>query len=343
MTWLPIPVSSLPLALCLSIRSMTTATSMSKRNSTPPPPATLFLPLTFDNNRRYTVNVSLPGNSSQPEYFAFALTTSTGYSSVAAQGCSTCGGGPTYSTSPNQQIGAVRNVSVPGGSIVGSAIAQANNLQLQNGSSWPWIDPSFIIANQSNSIFGAGTSGVIGIGTNARQGTFNETPMAFWLKNNPSHQNFSYGLALNPPNDPTSSNAGTLHWLAPDENSYEVNTDSFVEMDGWSFQGSNGVNMSDDNAGLSAVIDPIFVDLVFPQDEAQSIYGAIPGSQRQTTLSSSGSTIYILPCNTTMQLTLTFGTVSVTLTEDQLVRNLGNSTCQGVLEEWAPKMSQNTF
>lgn len=36
-----------------------------------------------------------------------------------------------------------------------------------------------------------------------------------------------------------------------------------------------------------------------------------------------------------MQLTLTFGTVSVTLTEAQLVQNLGNLTCQGILEEWA--------
>ncbi|KAF9077357.1 aspartic peptidase domain-containing protein [Rhodocollybia butyracea] len=351
MTWLSIPASILPLALCLSIRS-TTAASTSKRDSTPPPPATLFVPLAFDSNRRYTVNVSLPSNSSQLESFAFALTTSTGYSSVAAQGCSTCGGGPTYSLSPNQQTEAVQNVSVLGGSVVGPTINQTCNLQLQNGSSWSWPDPSLILANQPNSIFGAGTSGVLGIGTNARQGMFNETPMAFWLKSNPSHQNFSYGLALNPPNDPTSSSAGTLHWLAPDENSYEgdiswkaliasngtgsINTDSYFAMDSWSFQGGDAVNSNiTRNASLLAAMDPISADLVFPHDEARMIYTTIPGSQRQTTVSSLGSTIYSLPCNTTMQLTLTFGTVSVTLTEAQLVHNLGNSTCQGVLQEWA--------
>lgn len=63
------------------------------------------------------------------------------------------------------------------------------------------------------------------------------------------------------------------------------------------------------------------------------IDGAIPGSSRQDTISA--TTVYTLPCDTQLQLTLTFGSVSVTLTETQLVQNLGNSTCLGVLQEWA--------
>lgn len=61
----------------------------------------------------------------------------------------------------------------------------------------------------------------------------------------------------------------------------------------------------------------------------------IPGSSLQEIIS--GTIVYSLPCNTTMQLNLTFGSVSAILTEAQLVRNLGNSTCVGVLEAWASK------
>lgn len=116
--------------------------------------------------------------------------------------------------------------------------------------------------------------------------------MAFWLANNPAQTNFSYGLALNSPNDASSSSndAGALHWLAPDENSYEgditwktqiasnssstVNADSFVEMDSWNFRG-DGVNISA-YTGLLTVVDPLFNDLVFPQNEARTICGPVP-------------------------------------------------------------------
>ncbi|KAJ4473178.1 aspartic peptidase domain-containing protein [Lentinula aciculospora] len=311
-------------------------------------PDTLFVPLTFDSNGRYTVNISLPASSSKNESFTFALSTSTGYSSVAGQECSSCGGGPTYAIPSSIQTGTVQNVSVLDGGVAGPVINQTCNLQLQNGSSWSWIDQSFIVANQSNSLFSSDISGIMGIGTNSREGSFNDTPMAFWLANNPSQTNFSYGLDLNSPNDNSSSlnDAGTLHWLSPDENSYEgdivwktlissnstnsVNADSFVEMDGWNFQG-HGINISA-YTGLLTVVDPLFNDLVFPQNQARAIYGTISGSSRQDTLSA--TTVYTLPCDTQLQLTLIFGTVSVTLTEAQLVQNLGNSTCLGVLQEW---------
>ncbi|KAJ3902882.1 aspartic peptidase domain-containing protein [Lentinula edodes] len=356
-----IPLSSLLLSflyLCLLIPQHEAAAfeftpafkRASSQSSTPQPPVTLFVPLNFDSNGRYTVNISLPTSSSQNQSFAFALSTSTGYTSVAGQGCSSCGGSPTYSVPSSIEMGiSVQNVSVLDSGVAGPVMNQTCNLHLQNGSSWSWTDQSFIVANQSNSIFSSDISGVLGIGTNSREGSFNETPMAFWLANNPTQTNFSYGLALNSPNDASSSSndAGALHWLAPDENSYEgditwktliasnssstVNADSFVEMDSWNFQGDN-VNISA-YTGLLTVVDPLFNDLVFPQNEARTIYGAIPGSSRQDTISA--TTVYTLPCDTQLQLTLTFGSVSVTLTETQLVQNLGNSTCLGVLQEWA--------
>ncbi|KAJ3783820.1 aspartic peptidase domain-containing protein [Lentinula aff. detonsa] len=345
---LPVHLPTLLLLSCLSLEAVAFELSLIERDSSTQPPDTLYVPLNFDSNRRYTVNVSLPVNSSQNQFFAFALSTSTGYSSVAGQGCSSCGGSSTYSIPSSAQVGAAQNVSVLNGGVVGSVMNQTCNLQLQNGSSWSWTDQSFIVANQSNSIFSSDISGIMGIGTNSREGLFNETPMAFWLANNPGQTNFSYGLALNSPNDASSSSndAGTLHWLAPDEDFYEgdivwkslitsnstntVNADSFIEMDSWNYQG-NGVNISD-YTGLVTAVDPLFNDLVFPQNQARSIYGTISGSSRQDTLSA--ATVYTLPCDTQLQLTLTFGTVSVTLTEAQLVQNLGNSTCLGVLQEW---------
>ncbi|KIK68730.1 hypothetical protein GYMLUDRAFT_732025 [Collybiopsis luxurians FD-317 M1] len=216
-----------------------------------------------------------------------------------------------------------------------------------------------IVANQSNSVFSPNISGIMGLGTNSREGRFNVTPMAYWLNLNPGQQNFSFGLALNIPSS-TSSNGGTLHWTAPDKNSYQgdiawkplipfsslssssanttgntssINADSFVEMDSWVFQGSNSVNVSDGAGNLLVVVDPSFMDLVFPQSQARSIYDAIPGSSRQVSLGTSAA--YSLPCDSKMSLTLTFGTVSVTLTETQLVQQIGNSTCLGILEEWA--------
>lgn len=133
---------------------------------------------------------------------------------------------------------------------------------------------------------------IILIGMGCSDGAFNETVMAFWLKNNPGHQNFSYGLALNPPSSSLSSktNGGTLHWLAPDEDSFEgeiswktliasnssssstTNTDSFIEMDSWVFStGQNAVNISDTMGNLLTVVDPLFPDVVFPQYQAQAI------------------------------------------------------------------------
>ncbi|KAE9385277.1 hypothetical protein BT96DRAFT_982093 [Gymnopus androsaceus JB14] len=370
MTWLSIPLLT-TLVLCLSGASASAfaSRSTSKRDSTsspPPPPATLFMPLTLDENRRYAINVSLPTSSGPHQSFAFALTTSTGYSSVAAQGCVTCGSNmPTFSSpssSTQTETGAM-DVSVLNAGVAGPTISQSCNLLLRNGSAWSWVDQSFILANQSNSIFSSDVSGILGLGTNSRAGRFNETVMAFWLKNNPNQQNFSYGLALNPPNTPllSSSSGGTLHWLAPDPSSYEgeiswkvllsntnmdtssnstsslTNADSFVEMDSWVFRStSQDVNVSDTTGSLLTVIDPLFPDIVFPQVQARAIYDTIPGSSLLNVLSG-GTTAYSLPCNTTMQLNLTFGSVSAILTEAQLVRNLGNdsTTCVGVLEEWS--------
>ncbi|KAJ3726615.1 aspartic peptidase domain-containing protein [Lentinula raphanica] len=345
--FVPLPLF-LVLLICLSPTSGASGSPL-KRDSSSPQPSTLFIPLKFDDNKRYTVNVSLPTNdSSQSQSFAFALSTSTGISSVAGQGCVSCGGSSTYSMPSSTQMGALRNVTVLDGGVSGPIINQTCKLQLQNGSSWSWVDQSFVVANQSNSMYSSDISGILGVGTNSREGSFNETPMAFWLADNPGQTNFSYGLALNSPSDASSNDdAGTFHWLAPDHDSYEgdivwkslinsnstnsINADSFVEMDAWNYQSDNGVNISA-YTGLLTVVDPLFNDLVFPRDQARSIYGTISGYSRQE--SSSTTAVYTLPCDTRMKLTLTFGTVSATLTENQLVQNLGNSTCLGVLQEW---------
>ncbi|KIK68731.1 hypothetical protein GYMLUDRAFT_731990 [Collybiopsis luxurians FD-317 M1] len=107
-------------------------------------PETLFVPINFDaRNRRYTVKVSLP-NGSSPDLasYNFALTTSTGYSSVTGNECSTCEASPTFSIPSSAQPESQQIISLPEGDFVGPTITQTFNLELQNGSVWSWIDQS---------------------------------------------------------------------------------------------------------------------------------------------------------------------------------------------------------
>ncbi|KAF5386536.1 hypothetical protein D9757_005917 [Collybiopsis confluens] len=334
-----------------SIAVLTTRGSYLSQRSPSNAPGTLYVPINFDKSQRqYTVNVTLPNGSTQDLLpYRFGLTTSTGYSFVVGPECSVCGSNPTFSV-PSQP-GPSQNISLPKGYIIGSPISQKVGLQLQNGSSWSWPDPAFLVVNQSSpSIFSSDFSGIIGLGQ------FNTTPMGSWLMTNPSQQNFSFGLALNPADDVALSDGGVLHWIAPDKDAYQGDiawktlisssslsssngssilseVDSFVEMDSWTFHSATGLNISPSAGNLLTAVDPFSMDIVFPQSETRSIYDAVPGSSRQAP--SGPSAAYELPCDAKLSLTLTFGGISTTLTESQLVYNLENSTCIGVLQEWA--------
>ena len=117
---------------------------------------------------------------------------------------------------------------------------------------------------------------------------FADTPAANWLARNPAQENFSYGMALNPPSN-FSSDGGVMHWLQPDPSFYEgdvawktmisANASSatnmstwFVEMDAWSVSGGNpAFNISQSGIQLLTFLDPFYSSIVFPQSAARAI------------------------------------------------------------------------
>lgn len=184
------------------------------------------------------------------------------------------------------------------GSVNGFAIKENCSLMQRNGSGWvypnqtskrpvPYSDFftthdnayfSVVVANQSSSVFYSGTSGILGLGTEP----FADTIYASWLSRNPSHANFTYGMALNPPTN-SSTDGGVLHFIAPDGAFYSgavswknmtavssasINSDWTVDMDHWMVE-SSGTNISGGPA--PAIVDPYFSSIIFPQAQARSI------------------------------------------------------------------------
>ena len=75
-----------------------------------------------------------------------------------------------------------------------------------------------VVANSSTVAFSGSTSGIIGLGTNQNgdgESIFRDTVFGGWMSRNPGRTNFSFGLALNPPNG-QSDDGGVIHWVVPD-------------------------------------------------------------------------------------------------------------------------------
>ncbi|KAJ7579823.1 aspartic peptidase domain-containing protein [Mycena floridula] len=315
------------------------------------PLQTLVVPVTVDENQVYSVQVNM--SSATPQKFSFALSTGTGYSMVAGRGCQSCNGVPSYdqsaSSSAHTTPGAAKGqISIVGGLANGTLIKEDCTLHEKNGSAWAYPNQTIIVANQSQSIFGPGISGIFGLGTNARDGNFADTVYAGFLRRNPTRTNFTFGMALNRRKD-SSSDGGVLHWVLPDQTAYtgdvawknmnpfnstpsSVSSDWFIEMDGYAFTSSNGPSISKSGLPLQTVLDPFFPNIVFPQTETRSIYGSIPGSSIVS--STDVTNVYSVPCSTTMTLNLTFGSITTTLTENDLIQNQ-NDQCFSVMEEWS--------
>ncbi|KAL0945557.1 hypothetical protein HGRIS_014718 [Hohenbuehelia grisea] len=150
-------------------------------------------------------------------------------------------------------------------------------------------------------------------------------------------------MSLNPPFG-ESSDGGLLNWVVPDDNAVQgklstkdkvatdssVNADWAVVLDKFSFTGASSPVISDNN--LKAIIDPFFPGIFLPQSMARAIYAVIPSSSSQPSANAETNT-WVVPCDTKMQLTVTIGEVTVTLTENALIRSNGTS-CISALEEW---------
>ncbi|KAK0446528.1 aspartic peptidase domain-containing protein [Desarmillaria tabescens] len=342
-----------PSQICLGIAasSLLVAGDLQSRDA---PPQRLEVPIAVDSNKKYSVHVNMsPGPQSQN--FTFALSFGTGYTIVAGTACDTCDGVKPYNQSASatvEQLPGSRDVSVVNGSAGGNLITEDCSLRQSNGSGWFYGNQTIILANQSDSLFSPGHTGIIGLGTNARDGNFSATVFGGWLSQNPSQTNFSFGMALNQAPDDTQATAsdsdsdgGLFHWLEPDpsyysgdvawknmvpSNSSSIAADFHVTMDSWTFTTSLG--NSSQSGDLVTLIDPMYSTMTFPQGAAALVYAGVPGAS--VVANTSITNIWGVPCRSKMNLTLTFGDLSVVVDESVLVRNQ-NGQCFGAIEEWS--------
>lgn len=322
------------------------------------PPGTLQVPISVDSNKKNSVHVNMsPGPRSQN--FTFVLSFGTGYTVVAGTACDTCDGVTPYNQSASTtvaQLPGSQNVSIVNATAGGNLITEDCSLRLSNGSGWFYPNQTIILANQSDSLFSPGHSGIIGLGTNARDGNFDATVYGGWLSKNPSQTNFSFGMALNQAPDDTQSiasdsdsNGGVFHWLEPDPSYYDGDVawknmvpfnssslvaDFHITMDSWTF--STSLGNSSQSGDLVTLIDPMFSTMTFPQGAAALVYAGVPGAS--VVANTSITNIWGVPCLSRTNLTLTFGDLSVVIDESVLVRNQGGE-CFGAIEEWSSPLT----
>ncbi|KAK0471201.1 aspartic peptidase domain-containing protein [Armillaria novae-zelandiae] len=305
------------------------------------------VPVSISQDSKYTVNVIM-STGAEAQNFSFRLTTSTGYITVAGTGCGTCDGVRPYNRTASTtatDLPGWQNVALIGGSNAGgNIITESCGLMKNNGQDWTYSNQTIVVANTSYSMFSPGVSGIFGLGPNSRDGNFSATVFGGYLSTKPSGENFTYGMALSPNTGP-SSDGGYLHLIQPDNsffqgditwktmqtyNATNLNTDFYIELDSWTLTTGSG-NISRTGSLITA-IDPICEALIFPQQDAGSLYSSITGAYVAGYTNS--TTYYTVPCNTQMKLTLTINNLAVTLDESKLVINQGGH-CTGLIQMWS--------
>ncbi|KAK0486018.1 aspartic peptidase domain-containing protein [Armillaria novae-zelandiae] len=248
----------------------------------------IHIPLSL-SNQQYVMNVAM-SSGPQVQNLPFVLSTATGYTSVAGTSCDSCGS-DVYNISAStsaHQLPQNQEISLWSGSTSGSLITENCSLKQGNGSPWNYTNQTILVANQSQTIMpSSGFSGVVGLGSNARDGNFGASFAGNWLSQHPTRSNFTYAFALDSPRSGT--NGGMLHLLAQDSsafqgdvtwkpmsdfNSSSTNSDWSVNMDGWSFESGDSGKISQ-SGDLVAVLDPFFATIRFPQAQARSIWECI--------------------------------------------------------------------
>lgn len=250
------------------------------------------------------------------------------------------------------------------------------------GSPWTYKNQTIVVAqNQKNgTVFGSGASGLLGLGTNRFSSTkssssssssgytagFSDTIFSQWLNNNADQDSFQFGMDILPPvvtptstsgfavASPTSTGAGTLHWLAPDSSKYNQGgltyktvqsnsstvyaagsqPDWSVPLDGWKV--SSGGDSFDSGDQMMVSVDPYYTDIYFPAKEAQLFNAVISGSSVQSGLSTLGSQsqAWEVPCNSKVSLTVNINDQTFTFDESVLVRQASSGTCFSGVEGW---------
>jgi hypothetical protein len=305
------------------------------------------VPLSTDSSRRYTLNVQMGiGNATQR--FDLALTGGTPFTSVAGAGCSSCGNVNSYNqqiSTTAQTLGNSAGINlIGGGSTSGSLILEDCALQAKNGSSWKYPNQTIIVSNQS-SVYVGSVSGLVGLASGRSTGDLNASIVGGVFSRQPNRPSVSYGLALQPTNGKNTDNAGSLHWLGADPSAYTggvtwktttvtSNSDAaFFDIDGWQFK-TGGTTVINSNQDLSSTIDPYYVNMFFPSQEAQLIHAAVKGSSSQPA-NDGQSTIYTVPCNSKFSLSTTIGGQGWQVDQALLVQKQDNGTCVSNIQGWA--------
>lgn len=139
-----------------------------------------------------------------------------------------------------------------------------------------------LTSDQSSQVYGGDFSGLFGLSSGKATGNLNVSVIGGVFGRQPNRGSVSFGLALQPPNAKGSDNAGSLHWLGSDPNAYDgdvtwkvttVNSTSnsaTFEIDGWQFK-TGGTTVTNSNQDLASAVDPYYVNMFFPSQEAQLI------------------------------------------------------------------------
>ncbi|THH05766.1 hypothetical protein EW145_g4556 [Phellinidium pouzarii] len=315
------------------------------------PLVTIDIPLTVNSHQRYVVGVSM-SSSPDPQKSKFAMAANTGYSAVAGTACNGCDGVPTYNASASPSVQAwpgSENITVGAASIVGPLIKENCSLHEVNGSAWQYPNQTRTLAN-----------GAVG--------DFLDTIYGQWLLQKPTHSNFTFGMALQPPtftSDDDAGNGGVLHWTLPDSSAYVGDvtwnianvssasadapassggsepvansdlelpeSDWAIEMDGWAIS-TSGTTVSNSNTS-QAIIEPFLPDIYFPQSQAALFYSAIPSAAQISSLID-GAQAWSIPCNAKLSVAFTFSGQSFPVDETQLIGKQSNGTCIGIVKAW---------
>ncbi|PIL30718.1 hypothetical protein GSI_06886 [Ganoderma sinense ZZ0214-1] len=186
---------------------------------------------------------------------------------------------------------------------------------------------------------------------------------------NPDAVNFTFGMLLDPSpvipgNSSTQlriaagtpslegSSGGTIHWLQPDSSSYDQNSLSWcnvqggitggylsnnqqpdwtVQLNGWA--ATIGNNHVGNGATLLANIDPFYSGIYLPGSQALLIHDAISGAQQVQMSTIPGETVaWEVPCDTSIQFTVSVGSQQFTVDQSLLVQKLSDNTCISIIE-----------
>jgi hypothetical protein len=138
------------------------------------------------------------------------------------------------------------------------------------------------MSNQSASVYGGGISGLFGLASGRATNNLNVSVIGGIFGREPATQSVTFALALQPPNANHSENAGTLHWLGTDSDAFHgditwkvttVSSDSDLatfQIDGWQFK-TGDTTVTNSNQDLGSAVDPYYVNMFFPSQEAQLI------------------------------------------------------------------------